>query len=168
MEVTVTEKPKLVVKGKKRERGGIPPPFTISTKMLYRILEAWLKDGVVVLPECKREPTKEEKRSPLYCRYHRRCNHHTMDCYALRNIFHDRVAKGDLVVKAGKRVNPRLCRPKIAMTFFMGHEDPMEEEAENMASSNLMPPPLVDEEMVTRIQQEDKIHSFIRTYVIQY
>ena len=136
--------------------------------MLYSILEAWLKDGVVVLPEYKREPTEEEKQSPFFYRYHKRWNHHTMDCYALRNIFHDRIVKGDLVIKVGKRADPRMCRPKVAMTFFMGHEDPMEEEAENMASSNLMPLPLVDKEMVTRIQQEDKIHSFVRTYVIQY
>ena len=47
------------------------------------------------------------------------------------------------------------------MTFFIGREDPMEEESENMASSSSTPPPLVDEEMVTRIQQEDKIHSFL-------
>ena len=47
------------------------------------------------------------------------------------------------------------------MTFFIGREDPMEEESENMANSSSTPPPLVDEEMVTRIQQEDKIHSFL-------
>ena len=75
-----------------------------------------------------------------------------MDCYALRNIFHDRIAKGDLVIKAGKRADPRMRRLRVAMTFFIGREDPMEEEAENMASSSLAPPPLVDEEMVTRIQ----------------
>jgi len=61
VEVTVAEEPKKVVKGKKRERGGIPPPFPVSIEELYSILEAWLKDGVVVLPKCKREPTEEEK-----------------------------------------------------------------------------------------------------------
>ena len=30
------------------------------------------------------------------------------------------------------------------MTFFLGFEDPMEEEAENMASNSSAPPPLVD------------------------
>ena len=102
------------------------PPFTVSTEELYSILEAWLKDGVMVLPECKHEPIEEEKRSPLYCRYHKRCDHHTMDCYALRNIFHDRVAKGDLVIKAGKRADPRMHRLEVAMTFFIGREDFME------------------------------------------
>ena len=84
-----------------------------------------------------------------------------MDCYALRNIFHDKVAKGDVVIKAGKRFDPRLRGPEVAMTFFMGYEDPMEEEVENMASSSSAPPPLLDEEMVTRIQLEDKIHFFL-------
>ena len=161
VEVDVVEEPKKVVKNKKRERGGIHPPFTISTKELYSILEAWLKDGVVVLPECKREPMGEEKQGPLYCRSHRRCDHHTIDCYALRNIFHDRVAKGDLVFKAGKKADPRMHKPEVTMTFFMGRKDPMKEEAKNMASINSAPPPLLDKKMVTGIQSKDKIHSFL-------
>nr|POF06654.1 hypothetical protein CFP56_29243 [Quercus suber] len=48
VEVAVVEEPKKAAKGKKRERGSIPPPFTISTEELYNIIEAWLKDGVVV------------------------------------------------------------------------------------------------------------------------
>ena len=126
----MTEEPKKVAKGKKRDRGGIP---------------------LLLLPECKHKPTTEEKQNPLYCRYHKRCDHHTMDYYALRNIFHDREAKGDLVIKTGKRAGPRMRRPEMTMTFFIGHEDLMEEEAENMASSSSVLPPLVDEEMVMRI-----------------
>ena len=83
---------------------GIPPPFTVYMEELYSILEAWLKDGVVVLPDYKHEPTEEEKQDPLYYRYHRRCDHHNMDCYALRNISHDKVAKCNLVIKVGKRL----------------------------------------------------------------
>ena len=74
-----------------------------------------------------------------------------MDCYALRNIFYDRVAKGDLVIKSRKRANPRMRKPEVAMTFFMGREDPMEEEPENMASSSSASPSLIDEKMIVRI-----------------
>ena len=74
-----------------------------------------------------------------------------MDCYDLRNIFHDRLAKGDLVIKAGKKAGSRIRRLEVAMNFFKGREDPVEEEAKNMASSSSAPPPFVDEEMVTRI-----------------
>ena len=34
VEVVVAEEPKKVVIGKKRERGGIPPPFTVFTEKL--------------------------------------------------------------------------------------------------------------------------------------
>ena len=55
------EEPKKLAKDKKREGGSIPSPFTVSTEELNSILEAWVKDGVVVLPKCKHEPTDEEK-----------------------------------------------------------------------------------------------------------
>ena len=51
----MAEEPKKVDKGNKREKGGIPPPFTVSTEELYSILKAWVKDGVVTLLECKHE-----------------------------------------------------------------------------------------------------------------
>ena len=109
---------------------------------LYSILEAWVKDSMVVLLECKREPTEEEKRGVLYYWYHRRSDHHTMDYYALRNIFHEKVAKGDLVIKNGKHANQRMHRTKVAMTLFIGREDPMEEEVGNIASSSAALAPL--------------------------
>ena len=123
---------------------------------LYSILKAWVKDGVVVLPECKRDSTEEEKQGALYCRYHKRSDHHTMDCYALRNIFHEKVALGDLIIKNGKHTNQRMHRPNVAMTFFIGCEDLMEEKARSAASSSADPPPpsslqLQDEKITLRI-----------------
>ena len=84
-----------------------------------------------------------------------------MDCYALRNIFHEKVTNGDLVIKNGKRTDQRLHKPEIAMTFFIGCEDQMEEEAGNAASSSIALAPLQDEEMMLRIQQDDKVHTFL-------
>ena len=75
------------------------------------------------------------------CRYHKRSDHHTMDCYALGNIFHEKVAMGDLIIKNGNHTNQRMHRPNVAMTFFIGCEDPMEEEARSAASSSADPPP---------------------------
>ena len=69
-----------------------------------------MKDGVVVLSECKCEPTKKENRGVFYYRYHKRNDHHTMDYYAPRNIFHEKVAKGDLVIKNGKRTDQRILK----------------------------------------------------------
>ena len=70
-----------------------------------------------------------------------------MDFYALRNIFHEKVAKGDLVIKNGKHADQRMHRLGVAMTFFIRCKDPMEGEAENIASSSVALAPLQDEEM---------------------
>lgn len=113
----MVEKPKKAIKGRIKERSGIPPPFSVSTEELYNILKAWVKDDMVVLPKCKREPTEKEKLGTLYSRYHRRSDQHTMDCYALRNIFCEKVAKNDLVIKNGKHMDVRMHTLEVAMTF---------------------------------------------------
>ena len=56
VEVAMVGEPEKVAKGRKRERSGIPP-FSVSVEELFNILEAWVKDGVEVLHECKCEPT---------------------------------------------------------------------------------------------------------------
>ena len=43
-----------------------------------------------------------------------------MNCYTLRNIFHEKVAKGDLVIKNGKRVDQKMHILEIAMKSFIG------------------------------------------------
>lgn len=57
MEVVVVEEPKRTTKVRKRARSGIPPPFPFSIEELYSILKVLVKDDVVVLTECKCEPT---------------------------------------------------------------------------------------------------------------
>ena len=71
------------------------------------------------------------------------------------------MANGDLVIKNGKRTDQRMHKLEIAMTFFIGCEDQIEEEARNVASSSTTPAPLQDEEMTLRIQQDDKVHTFL-------
>jgi len=68
---------------------------------------------------------------------------------------------GDLVIKARKKADLRMRKPEVVMTFFIGREDPIKEEAENMAGSNSAPPPLPNEEIVMIIQQQENIHSFL-------
>lgn len=52
--------------------------------------------------------------------------------------------------------------PKVTMTFFMGYKDPMEEGAMYKVSSCSALPPLHNEEMSLRIQQDDKVHSLLK------
>ena len=67
-----------------------------------------------------------------------------MNCYALRNIFQEMVAKGNLVINNGMHTDQRLHMLEVAMTFFMECEDPMGEEAGSMVGSNSTPPPMQD------------------------
>ena len=68
IEAVVVKEMKKATKGRKRERSGIPPPFLVLAEELYSIVDAWVKDGVVVLLAYKREPIEEEKRGTLYYR----------------------------------------------------------------------------------------------------
>ena len=45
-----------------------------------------------------------------------------------------------------------MYRPEMAKAFFIGCEDPIEKEAENIASSSAAPVPLQDVEITLRIQ----------------
>ena len=40
-----------------------------------------------------------------------------MDSYALRNIFHKKVANGDLVINDGKCINQWMHKPEKALNF---------------------------------------------------
>ena len=88
-----------------------------------------------------------------------------MDYYALRNIFHEKVAKGDLVIKNGKCTDFKMHRFEVVMTFFIGCDDPMEEEANNRTSSSVAPAPLQDEEITLQIQQDDKVNAFLKGWI---
>lgn len=66
-----------------------------------------------------------------------------------------------MVIKNGKCVDQRMCRPEVAMTFIIGCDDPIEEEAENIASRSVAPAPLQEKEMTLRFQQDDKVHAFL-------
>nr|POE69226.1 hypothetical protein CFP56_74650 [Quercus suber] len=86
----------------------------------------------------------------------------------LSNLQHEkqRVSEGLLEFIRKFRDLSLLCyvpveEERLVDVCIIGHNNPMEEEAENMASSSLTPPPLVDEEMVTRIEQDDKMHFFL-------
>nr|POE91768.1 hypothetical protein CFP56_48507 [Quercus suber] len=71
------------------------------------------------------------------------------------------VAKKDLVIKNGKHTDQRMHMLEVAMTFFMECEDPTGEEAWSMVGSSSTPPPMQDEEMMLRIQKDNKVHSFM-------
>ena len=49
-----------------------PPEFPCKEEKIIALMEAWVRDGSLVLPEVDRLPTMEDKRHPRYCCYHRK------------------------------------------------------------------------------------------------
>ena len=73
-----------------------PPPILCTPKELDVLLDKWIVDGVFKLNQVSREPTKEERRDPLFCRLHNYMQHPSVECWAFRKLVHHRIKKGNL------------------------------------------------------------------------
>ena len=51
-----------------------------------------------MLPFVESLLTAEDQCHELYCHYHRKLNHPIINCYTLRNIFHERLRKGEIIL----------------------------------------------------------------------
>uniref|UniRef100_A0A2N9HTC2 Reverse transcriptase domain-containing protein n=1 Tax=Fagus sylvatica TaxID=28930 RepID=A0A2N9HTC2_FAGSY len=74
----------------------MPPPVPCTREEMITILNKWVADGVIRLPDVQEEATEEEKKSSKYCHYHRSTKHSITDCWALRRRFHARIQDGTL------------------------------------------------------------------------
>ena len=86
------------VKGKAMTRRD-PPEFPCGIEKVIALMEAWIQDGSLVLPEVRNAPTPEEKRHPRYCHFHQVTTHPTKACYTLRKIFDRRLQKGEIILE---------------------------------------------------------------------
>ena len=57
-----------------------------------------MKDGVLVLCQPATLPTEANKARKNYCVYHQLVKYPAKDCWALRNIFHQKIADGELQI----------------------------------------------------------------------
>uniref|UniRef100_A0A2N9G246 Integrase catalytic domain-containing protein n=1 Tax=Fagus sylvatica TaxID=28930 RepID=A0A2N9G246_FAGSY len=78
-----TEKPK--------EKKSQPQVLTIIA-----ILDKWVADGIVKLPEISKKVTEEDKKNPKFCYFHQYVHHSTADCWTLRRKFHEKIQDGTL------------------------------------------------------------------------
>ena len=74
------------------------PHFPCSMREVQTIFKNWVKDGVLVLRSLATPPTEVDKAMDNYCVYHQLVKHPTKDCWALRNIFHQKIADGELQI----------------------------------------------------------------------
>ena len=73
-----------------------PPPLPCTPKELDVLLDKWIADGVFKPNQVSREPTKEGRRDPRFCRLHNYVQHPTAECWALCRLVHRRIKEGTL------------------------------------------------------------------------
>ncbi|GMQ03611.1 hypothetical protein CsSME_00049357 [Camellia sinensis var. sinensis] len=71
---------------KKRKFDQIPPPLPISVNEAQALLNAWVEDGKVHLPEPRQPVNKKDQARADYCIYHHSVKHPTTECWALRSL----------------------------------------------------------------------------------
>ncbi|OVA15533.1 hypothetical protein BVC80_9035g62 [Macleaya cordata] len=72
------------------------PEFPCPVKDVIRILDTWIRDNAVRLPYICCQPTARNKENPRYCHFHRVVGHPTRACRALRFLFAEKFAAGEL------------------------------------------------------------------------
>ena len=73
----------IVGEKRKREEEEEYPPIPCTDEEMNAVIDKWVADGVLKPFKPIREPTPEDMRKPLYCRYHQYVSHGTKDCRAI-------------------------------------------------------------------------------------
>ena len=111
-----------------------PPPILCTPKELDVLLDKWIVDGVFKLNQVSREPTKEERRDPLFCRLHNYMQHPIAECWALCKLVHYRIKDGTVELSQQEvQRNPLLNHKGKGVATIVICVDLGEDEEENPA-----------------------------------
>jgi hypothetical protein len=82
---------------------------------MMAILNKWVADGIIKLPEAPKKATEEDKKNPKFCYFHQYVHHSTADCWTLRRKFHEKIQDGTLELPQVKQ--------KVHIDHFLKHKD---------------------------------------------
>ena len=122
----------------------IPARIPLEKYQIDPLVKAWIDDGGLKLRFIERQPTLEEKRDLKYCLFHRTVGHSTLDCYAIRRMYHSKVQKGEIIQAVEK--NP-LPSHKSVLTCIAIEENPkpiVVQESEESSTKSTQKEELVD------------------------
>jgi hypothetical protein len=129
---------------RRKKYGEIPPPVPCTREEMITILNKWVADGVIRLPEVQEETTEEEKKSSKYCHYHRSIKHSITDCWTLRKRFHERIQDGTLELPQTQQrvhVDPFLKHKGKATVSVIIHGSTSDMDMSESAATNPAMPP---------------------------
>uniref|UniRef100_A0A2N9IMP1 Integrase catalytic domain-containing protein n=1 Tax=Fagus sylvatica TaxID=28930 RepID=A0A2N9IMP1_FAGSY len=95
-----------------------PPPVPCTLEEMMAILNKWVADGIVKLPEISKKATEEDKKNPKFCYFHQYVHHSTADCWTLRRKFHEKIQDGTLELP--QKLAQQLLRPFMAIAADSG------------------------------------------------
>ena len=98
------------------------------------LLDKWIANGIFEPNQVSREPTKEERKDPRFCRLHNYVQHPTAECWALRRLVHRKIKEGTLeLTQQEVQRNPLLNHKGKGVAAVVICTDPREDEEENLA-----------------------------------
>jgi hypothetical protein len=92
-----------------------PPPVPYTLEEMMAILNKWVADGIVKLPEISKKVTEEDKKNPKFRYFHQYVHHSTADCWTLRRKFHEKIQDGTLELPQ--------ARQKVHIDPFLKHKE---------------------------------------------
>uniref|UniRef100_A0A2N9H3A7 RNA-directed DNA polymerase n=1 Tax=Fagus sylvatica TaxID=28930 RepID=A0A2N9H3A7_FAGSY len=92
-----------------------PPPVPCTLEEIMAILDKWVADGIIKLPEVSKKATEEDKKNPKFCYFHQYVHHSTADCWTLRRKFHEKIQDGTLELPQ--------ARQKVYIDPFLNHKE---------------------------------------------
>uniref|UniRef100_A0A2N9G1I9 RNA-directed DNA polymerase n=1 Tax=Fagus sylvatica TaxID=28930 RepID=A0A2N9G1I9_FAGSY len=138
---TVSNKRK---KSNERSFDEAPPPIPCSLEEMKAILDKWVADGIIKLPEIQKKATEEDKKNPKFCYFHRYVHHSTADCWTLRRKFHEKIQDGTLELPQAQQkvhTDPFLKHKNGAVVSVVIHGNTSNVDAdESAAASTAMTP----------------------------
>jgi hypothetical protein len=92
-----------------------PPPVPCTLEEIMAILDKWVVDGIVKLPEISKKATEEDKKNPKFYYFHQYVHHSTADCWTLQRKFHEKIQDGTLELPE--------ARQKVHIDPFPKHKE---------------------------------------------
>ena len=92
-----------------------PPPVPCTLEEMMAMLNKWIADGIIKLPEAQKKATEEDKKNPKFCYFHQYVHHSTADCWTLRKKFHEKIQDGTLELPQAKQ--------KVHIDPFLKHKE---------------------------------------------
>jgi hypothetical protein len=102
---------------KSTERPVKEPPSLVPCTLeeMIAILNKWVANGIVKLPEAPKKATQEDKKNPKFCYFHQYIHHSTADCWTLQRKFHEKIQEGTLKLPQTQQ--------KVHTDHFLKHKD---------------------------------------------